>query len=107
MTTKTKKSKTKSDLQQIPGVGPRLEEDLQLLGYHSVTDLAGANAEDMYDRLCAKMGSSIDRCVLYVFRGAVYYASRKKHDPELLKWWNWSDKNQNARDRLSRGKKVK
>jgi hypothetical protein len=98
---------TSSDLQRIPGVGPRIEEDLHLLGYHSVADLAGANPQEMYDRFCEKMGCPIDRCVLYVFRGAVYFASRKKHDPELLKWWNWSDKNQERRARLRRGKQVK
>lgn len=33
----------------------------------------------------------MDRCMLYVFRCAVYYASSEQHDPELLKWWNWKD----------------
>jgi hypothetical protein len=37
------------------------------------------------------MGQHVDRCVLYVFRCAVYFASESKHDPELLKWWNWKD----------------
>jgi hypothetical protein len=36
--------------------------------------------------------SPVDRCVLYVFRCAVYYANNKTHDPELLKWWNWKDR---------------
>ena len=29
--------------------------------------------------------------VLYVFRCAVYFAS-KQHNPELLKWWHWKEK---------------
>jgi hypothetical protein len=91
------KRDAKTNLQRIPGVGPRLEEDLQLLGYRSVADLANADAEEMYTRLCKKLGCSIDRCVLYVFREAVYFASRQKHNPELLKWWNWSDKNRKNR----------
>jgi hypothetical protein len=37
------------------------------------------------------MGRHVDRCVLYTFRCAVYFASESKHDPELLKWWNWKD----------------
>ncbi|NJM89920.1 MAG: hypothetical protein HC847_25010 [Hydrococcus sp. RU_2_2] len=37
-------------------------------------------------------GQHIDRCVLYVFRCAVYYASNSVREPELLKWWNWKDK---------------
>jgi hypothetical protein len=28
---------------------------------------------------------------LYTFRCAVYYASNKRHNPKLLKWWNWKD----------------
>jgi hypothetical protein len=105
MSSKVKKQKSNSDLQRIPGVGPRLEEDLLLLGYCEVSDLAEANAEEMYERLCKKMGCHIDRCVLYVFREAVYFAGRKKHEPELLKWWNWSDENLNVRSRSPRGKK--
>ncbi|WP_394701143.1 helix-hairpin-helix domain-containing protein [uncultured Methanolobus sp.] len=34
---------------------------------------------------------NLDRCMLYVFREAVYFASNEEHDPELLKWWNWKD----------------
>jgi hypothetical protein len=86
-----KKRPSSDDLQTIPGVGPRMAEDLRLLGYRSVADLAGADAEEMYRRLCRKMSCTLDRCVLYVFREAVYFAGRKKHDPELLKWWNWTD----------------
>jgi hypothetical protein len=102
-----KKKRTISDLQRIPGVGPNIEEDLRLLGYRAVADLAKADAEEMYDRLCEKRGCHIDRCVLYVFREAVYFAGRKKHDPELLKWWNWSDENLAAQPRGTPRKKVK
>ncbi len=35
--------------------------------------------------------------LLYVFRCAVYYATNKKHDPELLKWWNWKEDNRAKR----------
>jgi hypothetical protein len=31
---------------------------------------------------------------LYVFRCAVYYATNKSHDVELLQWWNWKDRPQ-------------
>ena len=36
-------------------------------------------------------GMHIDRCMLYVFRCAIYYASNDVYDSELLKWWNWKD----------------
>jgi len=70
-------------------VGPSIAHDLWRLGIESVGDLKGADPEKLYARLGALNKSKVDRCVLYVFRGAVYYASRKKHDPEKLKWWNW------------------
>ena len=80
-----------SDLQVIPGVGPSIATDLQDLGYRHVDDLVGGDAEAMYRDLCALRGEHIDRCVLYVFRCATYFAGTDAHDPELLKWWNWKD----------------
>jgi len=78
-------------LQIIPGVGPSMEQDLIDLGYSSVSGLKGADPELMYQRLCGLRGQHIDRCVLYVFRCAVYFASTKTPEPERLKWWNWKD----------------
>jgi hypothetical protein len=82
----------RTELRQIPGVGKSIAEDLIGLGVHSLQDLADQDPEKLYARLCAQQSSNIDRCVLYVFRCAVYFASNKKHDPALLKWWNWKDK---------------
>jgi hypothetical protein len=83
--------KASTDLQTIPGVGPSLEAKLQELGVAKVADLRGRDPERMYRDLCDLKGTHIDRCVLYVFRCAVYYAGRSRHDPALLKWWNWKD----------------
>jgi hypothetical protein len=77
------------EFRQIPGVGKRIAEDLWNLGLRSVSDLKNQDPEDLYLRLCALQGTHVDRCMLYVFRCAVYYASNDIHDPELLKWWNW------------------
>jgi hypothetical protein len=84
--------KTVSPLEEIPGVGPSISADLEGLGFSSVAELRGRDPEELYERLCAQRGEQIDRCVLYVFRTAVYYASRTRHDPKLLKWWNWKDR---------------
>ncbi len=81
-----------SDLQEIPGIGPSLASDLMDIGYNKVSDLRGEDAEQMYRKLCALRGLHIDRCVLYAFRCAVYFAANDTHNPELLKWWNWKDK---------------
>ena len=33
-----------------------------------------------------------DKCQLYVFRLAVYYAENDFHEEDKLKWWYWKDK---------------
>jgi hypothetical protein len=78
-------------LRVIPGVGKRIAEDLRGLGISSVEDLKDRDPEELYERLCRLKGCRVDRCMLYVFRCAVYFASNASHDPELLKWWNWKD----------------
>jgi len=78
-------------LESIPGIGPSLARDLRLLGYKQVRDLKGEDPEKMYRKLEKKTGEHQDRCVLYTFRCAVYFATRDRHDPEKLKWWNWKD----------------
>ncbi len=77
------------DLKQIPGIGPKLAEMLWNINIRSVRQLKGRNPEKLYEKLCDYKGVKVDPCVLYVFRCAVYYASEDRHDPELLKWWNW------------------
>ncbi len=82
------------DLQHIPGVGPKITRTLNSLGYQCVADLVDEDPERMYRELCRD--GHVDRCVLYVFRCAVYFAGRKTHNPELLKWWNWTDEKTSA-----------
>ena len=84
------------ELQTIPGIGASLSQDLVDLGYRKINELKGENPEGIYQSLMALRGEYIDRCVLYVFRCAVYYASNSGHDPESLKWWNWKDERQNV-----------
>lgn len=80
-----------TDLQKIPYVGKETEQDLRLLGFDSIASLKGADPEKMYEKECALKGVKVDRCQLYVYRMAVYYAENETHDPEKLKWWNWKD----------------
>ncbi|MDH4239637.1 MAG: helix-hairpin-helix domain-containing protein [Phycisphaerae bacterium] len=80
------------DLEQIPGVGKRIAQDLRDIGIGSVDELKGKKADLLYKKLCNFKASPVDRCMLYVLRCAVYYASNTERDPKLLKWWNWKDK---------------
>lgn len=81
-----------SDLRQIPGVGPDMERHFFSLGVRSVDELKGADPEELYLRDCLAAGCAVDRCVLYVYRLAVYYAENEVRDPEKLKWWYWKDR---------------
>ena len=87
------------ELQQIPGVGRSISEDLWNLGFRTIAQLRGKNPEQLYDKTCKQQGATIDRCLLYVYRCAIYYASHERHSRELLKWWNWSDENLKRRRR--------
>ena len=79
-------------LQEIPGVGPSIAQDLWSLGIRAVSDLKGRDPEALYQQLCVQQQAALDRCLLYTFRCAVYYASTLQPEPELLKWWHWKDK---------------
>lgn len=86
-----------ADLRRIPGVGPSIAADLVDLGVGRVQDLEGRDPNELYEGLRALRGGYMDRCVLYVFRCAVYFAENERLDaqrpePDLLKWWNWKDR---------------
>lgn len=78
---------------EIPGVGESIARDLQHIGIARVADLKGKIPELLYAQSNEFAGSTQDRCLLYVFRCAVYYAETpaEQRDKELLKWWNWKD----------------
>lgn len=80
-------------LQAIPGVGPSIARDLRRLGIESVEQLCGRDPQKLYEQSNKLRGVRQDRCLLYVFRCAVYFASEPRPKSRLLKWWNWSDKN--------------
>jgi hypothetical protein len=77
----------------IPGVGKIIAQDLYNIGLRSIEDLKDADPEDLYEKICHFQGCLVDRCMLYVCRCAVYYASESHHDAYWLKWWNWKDSN--------------
>jgi Pathogenicity locus len=93
------KEKSIKELTIIPGVGKSLATDLWNIGITSIADLKGQNPDKLYDRSNAFAGTVQDRCVLYVFKCAVYYANTPadKHETEKLKWWNWKDEKKKAK----------
>jgi len=90
-----KKKESLKELETIPGVGKSIAVDLFDLGINSIAALKDRDPQSLYNRLCEIRSSKIDRCMLYVFRCAVYFASHKRHDPKKLDWWYWNDKENN------------
>jgi hypothetical protein len=80
------------EFRTIPGVGKTIAQDLWNIGLRSLQDLKGENAQRLYDLLCAFQKTKVDRCMLYVFRCAIYFVTHETHDPALLQWWHWKDK---------------
>ncbi|HOX41436.1 MAG TPA: helix-hairpin-helix domain-containing protein [bacterium] len=78
------------DLKTITGVGKNIAEHFRDIGINFVEDLKDKNPEILYQQACTHAGVKLDRCLLYVFREAVYFAKGGR-DPEKLKWWNWKD----------------
>ncbi len=77
----------------LPGVGKSIAEDLWDMGFRSTKELKHKDPDQLYDQLNKLRGTTLDRCMLYTFRCMVYFVTETKHDPKLLSWWNWSDKN--------------
>ncbi len=83
--------KVNDPLLEVPGVGKSIAEDLHAIGIHSVNDLKDKKPEKLFARSNTHAGKVQDRCLLYVFRCAVYFAEGGRNAGKL-KWWNWKDK---------------
>jgi predicted RecB family nuclease len=88
------KNQSIKELTIIPGVGKSIATDLWNIGITAIADLQGKDPEVLYGLSNKYAGAVQDRCLLYVFRCAVYFAETPKADQEndKLKWWNWKDK---------------
>jgi len=93
------KSQSIKELMTIPSIGKSIANDLWNIGIRSVTDLKYKYPEVLYDLSNRFAGAVQDRCLLYSFRCAVYFAQTEEElrDPELLKWWNWKDSTRTQR----------
>lgn len=85
------KKKVLAEFRKIPGVGRVIAEDFWNIGLRSIDDLQEQEPDELYDKLCQYQKCQVDRCMLYVFRCAVYFATEQNPKSELLKWWNWKD----------------
>lgn len=88
---------TARQLADLIGIGPAMLGDFDLLGIHSVTQLAKHEPRKMYERLNRKTGQRQDPCVLDTFSAAVAQARNPRLPAEQCQWWYWSRKRQPRR----------
>ena len=74
------------ELRTLPNVGPAIAHMLQRVGIEHVDQLRGADADDLYTRLCDIDGRRHDPCVLDTFTAVVEFANGAPARP----WWYYS-----------------
>ncbi len=94
---KIKRNAEPRQLGDLVSVGPAMRRDLEVLGIRSVAELARANPEALYERLCRVSGLSQDICCLDVFSAAVAQARNPRLPAEQCQWWYWSRKRKAGR----------
>jgi Pathogenicity locus len=87
----------KRRIEDLVSIGPAMVRDFEMLGVHSVAQLARRNPEKLYEKLCEVTGQSQDVCVLDTFRAAVAQARNPQLPIEQTQWWYWS-RQRKARD---------
>jgi Pathogenicity locus len=78
-------------LGDLISVGPAMVRDFELLGVHSVAQLARRNPARLYHELGRVAPQHLDICVLDTFRAAVAQARDPRLSAEKCEWWWWSD----------------
>jgi nucleotidyltransferase/DNA polymerase involved in DNA repair len=80
----------KHPLLSLRSVGPASLRDMELLGIHTVEELAAADPLEMYNRLCALTCQKVDICQYDVFCCAVAQAQNPDLPDEQKEWHWWS-----------------
>jgi hypothetical protein len=94
-------------LSDLISVGPAMVRDFEILGVHSVLQLARRNPQRLYESLCRVAPQHQDICCLDVFRTAVAQA-RDPHLPvEQCQWWYWSRERKRSQKRAKSAAEVR
>lgn len=73
--------------EDIPNVGPRVANDLKILGFKKPIDLKTFNAFQMYEKLCKKTKVRHDPCLLDVFLAIEDFVKNKRS----MKWFHYTE----------------
>lgn len=77
-------------LSDLRGIGKAMLKDFEMLGVRSVAELARADGDELYHRLCKLTNTRMDPCVHDTFVCAVEQARNPDLPPEQCNWWYWS-----------------
>ena len=77
-------------LQDLISVGPAMLRDFEMLGIHSVKQLARQDPAKLYRKLCRITGQHVDICCQDAFTAAVAQARNPLLPAEQCQWWYWS-----------------
>jgi hypothetical protein len=79
-------------LGDLISIGPAMLRDFELLGIHSVAQLARQNPQRLYEKLGRVARQHQDMCVLDTFCAAVAQARNPRLPAKKCEWWYWSRK---------------
>jgi nucleotidyltransferase/DNA polymerase involved in DNA repair len=85
-------AKSRRKLADLISIGPAMLRDFDLLGIHSVEQLARQDPRRLYDKLGRLVRQHQDICVLDTFCAAVAQARNPQLPVEQCQWWYWSKK---------------
>jgi Pathogenicity locus len=94
-------------LSELVSIGPAMLRDFEMLGIHSVAQLARRDPHAMYEALCRATGQTQDLCVLDTFSAAVAQARNPWLPARQREWWYWSRLRKAADAKSRRGTKSK
>jgi len=77
-------------LLELVSVGKKMCADFEMMGIHTVAELARREPAQLYRELCRRTGQRQDPCVLDVFHAAVAQARDPRLPLEKCQWWYWS-----------------
>jgi hypothetical protein len=81
-----KAKRAEAGLRSLMNVGPAMERDLKKLGIRSISELATADAGELFRRLERKDGRT-DPCVYDTFRAIIHEARTGEKTP----WYAWTE----------------
>jgi hypothetical protein len=78
---------TVSKLEQLPNIGKKMADYLEMADIKTPQSLIGKNAFDLYNKLCERTGKPFDPCVIDVFMSVIDFMEGGEPSP----WWEFTD----------------